>query len=325
MVEKYFTEEVSDTVKKIKDSESDIKFVLITDTHLSDTGIETCENIKAVDNEVHYDFLVHMGDFLTGTIPEKASRRLLREEIEMYRSSTQSGKMFIAQGNHDGYRDESFKRQLVDSIVFDDKWYEDTKFIDSYGVKRDGIKAYYYYDIPDKKIRMVFLCSFDYSFNPKEKEYNKFYGYTEEQRIWFESEALNVGNDYTLLIFSHANPVFEPSASQWSNGGPMKGGPEIFECLLKAKKKGVKVGGWFYGHTHGDHLKEYEGINFCLTSSQAPYIPQLWKMTDGGTFHNSRDLKTVNQDLWDSLLLNEKERKITLIRFGAGDDRVFYY
>ena len=139
-------------------SEGCMKIALVTDTHLSNTGMETCRNIRSVDESVNFDCCVHMGDFLTGGIPENVSWQLLKQEINMYRISTKSNILYISQGNHDGYRNETFKGQLADNVVFDDVWYENTKFIDLYkNVVRNGISPYYYVDFPEKKIRLIFF------------------------------------------------------------------------------------------------------------------------------------------------------------------------
>ena len=157
-VQPYYEEEVHAIVHAIKKKKGDgnLLFALVADTHLSDNGEYTRENIAAVDAAVGFDFMIHLGDFLTGTTPEKVSRRNLREELCAYRNAVESRILYVVQGNHDGYRDESYRGQVVDDIALDENWYEDTCFIDEYpNVHRPGKKPYYYVDVPDKKLRMV--------------------------------------------------------------------------------------------------------------------------------------------------------------------------
>ena len=63
-----FLEEVNKTVKDIKNVMTDkcICFALLTDSKLSDYGDETSENIKAVDKEVGFSFVAHLGNITNG-------------------------------------------------------------------------------------------------------------------------------------------------------------------------------------------------------------------------------------------------------------------
>ena len=98
----------------------------------------------------------------------------------------------------------------------------------------------------------------------------------------------------------------------------------IGAVLQEKNKRQFDIAGWFVGHYHGDYIGKIRGINFILTGSQTAYVPQLWKMPPGGNFA-ARTLDTVNEDLWDSVLINKKEHKIKIIRFGAGEDRSIEY
>lgn len=153
-IQDYFEEEYQKTVHDIKNhrQESDLLFALVTDSHLSDNGEHTRENIAAVDEQVHFDFLVHLGDLLTGNTPERISRRNLREELHAYRNALESKIMYVVQGNHDGYMNEAYQGQVVGDIALDENWYEDTSFLDTYpNVSRYGQKPYFFADIPEKK------------------------------------------------------------------------------------------------------------------------------------------------------------------------------
>lgn len=59
----------------------DLCFVTLSDTRLLDSGEQTRERIRNLDRELHFDFLVHLGDILIGGCPQKVSRRILREEV----------------------------------------------------------------------------------------------------------------------------------------------------------------------------------------------------------------------------------------------------
>lgn len=341
-IEAYFEEEYQVTVESVesKRKEADLLFALLTDSHLSDNGDHTRANIAAVDQAVKFNFMVHLGDFLTGSTPEKITRKNLREEIEGYRSSLNNRILYVAQGNHDGYRDESYQGQLVDDISMDEKWYEDTCFIDSFdNVQRPGNKPYYYVDYPEKEIRLIFLCTTSYDIDTDKKIFNKKYELDEAQLKWFGEEALRTAAGYTLMVFSHIQPFAEiPFTEQEDNVKWSANYGEIVK-LLQAYQNGNcieadgnvydfcgcsgNVIGWFFGHNHGDFHKMIGGINYVETTSQVAYVPQLWKAI--GEFPGPRDLNTVNEDAWDAAVWCKVERKLYLYRFGAGKDRVISY
>lgn len=344
-VQKFFETELVNTIQSVKQkvSDADLVFALVTDSHLSDNGEHTRENIAAVDSEIHFNFLVHLGDFLTGNIPEKISRKNLREELEAYRSSLNNRIMYVAQGNHDGYRDESYKGQLVTDMALDENWYEDTCFIDEYkNIYRTGNKPYFYVDYPNLELRLIFLCTNGYRIDKVEKEFYKKYAMDDEEIEWLGRDALNTPSGYTVMVFSHIPPLEEipdvkPKQYRVWSGKKENYGNAVY--LLRAYQQGVcvevngmlydytgnfgEVACWFFGHDHSDFDSVIDGINYVGTTSQTAYIPQLWDPM--GEFTAPRDMDTVNEDAWDVVLWCKKERKIYFERFGAGKDRVITY
>lgn len=347
--ENYFVQELENYTKellKMKKS-ADMLFVLMADSHLSDNSEHTCQNIHCADEMVDYDCMVHMGDFLNGNNPEKISRKNLREAICGFKNSIKKD-IYIVQGNHDGYRDETYQGQLVTDIMVDEKWYEDTCFMDQNpNLCRPENKPYYYVDFPEKRIRFVVLCSTYYEHDAEGKKFQKYYGFTKKQLEWFANTALKMPeDDWNVMIFSHIMPMTEYSAEFKIKGvlyppTPMTelgGGTAI--ALLNAcreSKSGevdeirydfdgqkTNVLCWCVGHIHGDFQCCCEGIFFISVASQIAYIPQLWDMPEG-YFPSPRDMGTVREDLWDSVAICLEERKIYFYRFGAGQNRKIQY
>ena len=122
----YFSEEITKSIDSLNENKYDLSFILLSDSLLSDESVTTKENIFETDKKANFDFIVHCGNFITGVNPEKISRRILKEEMQSYKESIKSGKIFVCQGINDGWRDERFKGQLACNIVCDETWYEDT-------------------------------------------------------------------------------------------------------------------------------------------------------------------------------------------------------
>ncbi len=344
MVKPYFKEELGKTLASIRElsKNADLVFPLVADSHLSDNGENTRENISAIDAECSFPFLVHLGDFLNGNNPERISRKNLREEVAAYRACIKSGKMLAAQGNHDGYRDESYAGQLVTDIALDENWYEDTGDTDTLcGIIREGSKPYFYRDIPELSLRMIFLCTNGYEHDRERKIFKKSYSISEEQIDWLGKTALDTPKKYTVMVFSHIAPLTvgkEPDGPKHIYG-KSQANHEKAVALLQAYKNGERtevdgktydytgkegsVAAWFFGHHHSDCLTEWQGLMCVGITSQTAYVPQLWRPLD--VFPGPRDMGTVREDAWDTVIWNKAERKITIIRFGCGEDRELFY
>ena len=315
-------------------SDADFLCGVVADTHLSDNGEHTRENIAAVDERAPLDCLIHLGDFLTGQLPEKVSRRLFREEAAAYRAAVASGRLFPVQGNHDGYRNESYAGQLVDCISLDENWAADTAYLDALGnVHRPAGKPYYYVDVPERALRLFFLCTNGYTHNPTAKTFKKRDEISPGQLVWLAESLSTLDADHTVMVFSHIHP-FVP-------GKPLEHIPSYKaaldllhachygeSCVIEGKtydfsQRRVDVAAWFHGHDHSDSQKRLRGINIIGITSETAYIPQLWEPI--GVFPAPRDLDTASEDAWDVMAWHRDQRTIYLSRFGAGKDKLVRY
>lgn len=318
-----FYDEITKTVKDIKKVRTDdcICFAMLSNSKLADSGDDTRKNIKAVDNEIGFDFIAHLGDITNGDNPEKITRYLLATECEKYKKSIKSNKLFVTQGANDGYRDERFAGQLAMHIMTDEIWCAETEFIDMYdNVFRKSGKSYYYVDIPEKKTRLIFLCSY---YSQIDKGYGYFEKYTTidvEQAVWLKSTALNAPAGWTALIFSHAIPKsrFETGKDPFIYKGFST--EAILITLQQARDNGVNIAGWFCGAYGYDYNAIVGGINHISISSQAPYPVPTPKL-EAAEILSDRAVGTVNQDCWDAVVLNPKTGEIDIFRFGSGEDR----
>lgn len=295
-IKSYYKREVKKVISKLNKEDSDIKFAVVTDSHLDNSLHETLENIRAVESKIDFDFMLHLGDFLNGNIPKEYTEKIFKEQIELF-ENTIKGKFFPTQGNHDGYTD--FKNT---DIATDSLWEYAT-----------GKKQYYFEDYKD--FRIVSLCSFTYEYTP-EGNFKKLYKILDNQIDWLKNSALDT--DKTVIFLSHALPLNSLTNTEIT---------PIIEAVLETKKeKGFDIAAWFIGHYHGDYNFNAHGINFILVGSETAYVPQLWGFSENEPeVHPDRKLGTVSEDLWDAVTINRKTRTIKLYRFGAGKDREVKY
>lgn len=306
-MKQFYIEEAKRISEAVNSAGGDFKFVAVADSHLDNSIGETLENISEVDKSVNFDCMVHLGDFLNGNIPYGYTEKIFKEQIESF-SSAISGDFYPAQGNHDGFMDFVHNDMSTDEL-----WTAST------GLSKPN----YYVDIPDKKIRLIVLCSFHYTM--ENGEFHKIYDLSPDTVEWAETEALNVGADWSVMLFSHDVPFSKFSDDCMSE--ETKPNNHAFLNLLISKQKeiGFDVPAWFIGHFHSDYAGTVCGINFILVASETAYVPQLWGPVKPGGYYPERVLESVSEDAWDAVVLDRENRELKLFRFGAGCDRSLKY
>lgn len=302
----------------------DICFALLTDTRMSETSAATAANIAAVDQEIGLDFVVHLGDLLEGTTSRYASEYILDHELEKYRSCSRGQKLYVIPGERDGYRDENFTGQLAYNIMTDAWWHDRTAYLNTYdNLVRPGNKPYYYVDIPERQVRLIFLFSYTTDILEADGLYEKYPVFDLEQISWLKHHALAAPEGYSLMLFSHELPK-----SRFATGiDPFvyKGNStEAVLYIVQQANQNNPVAAWIAGHYYCDAQVEVGGIRFAVINGQLPQFRTLAKCSDG-ICCTDRKTGTVNQDLWDVVLWNPKQRVIRFYRYGAGDDRVITY
>ena len=321
-MQEFFFEETVKTVDDFKKNKKNgMSFALISDTKLCDTVDDTVDNIKTADSNIHFDFIVHMGNFLNGNNPKNISMSLLEKEFKKFSNSISNGRFYPVQGRYDGYRDETFCGQLAVNIMTDELWDRQISFINDYDdLKRPEKKPYYYVDYDKEKIRIIVLCAFDYQIDEEIGYFTKNCEIDKIQAVWLLKEALNVKKDWNVLIFSGAIPKsrFECGENPFIYKGYST--EPILRIVQQAKENGINIACWFSGGYGYDCVENIAGINFALIDTQIPQV-----IRKNGEIINNRHMGTKNQDCWDAAMINTDERKIRLFRFGFGEDRIINY
>ena len=220
-------------------------------------------------------------------------------------------------------------------------------------VERNGKTPYGYMDFKDRKIRCVFLSTTTYS------EYSGYAicGFGWEQMQWVAKEALNTEDGWHVLVFSHYCP-YDPNLEGFHVGNLI--GKEIIKMLNAynthtayrydgnsggtpisvdySSHTATKTVAWVCGHGHYDrvttdntYLLDYDLCCpiihvACARLEQENEIPDDNNdgVGDGDIVAPARKTKTVTQDLWDTLIYDPTANLITMVRFGAGEDREVY-
>lgn len=199
--------------------------------------------------------------------------------------------------------------------------------------------SYCYKDYPNKKIRFIMLNSYDLSDRTNSDGTYKYIsinqsGFSGAQLKWLAEQALQVPNDYQVIIVTHC-PI-TGTLQQLSN---QINGQQLLEILTRFNRgetvslnvtntddwfstnitadytgKENSIVGVFSGHQHKDSIDKTGGITFCETRGSL-----CWSGDEG------RDVNTYTEDAWDCISVNTSNRSVILKRFGAGEDRLFTY
>lgn len=255
-------------IEKIKKSlnDGDLVFGVISDSRLTEKA--SVNAITYTDSIMNLDALVHLGNFLNGDNPKKISGRMLDWEIDKYKNLINNKKLFVCQGEKDGWRDERYLGQLSLDMMTDDEWDKHLSYVDKIdGVKRNNKKPYYFVDFPDKNTRLVFLCSYYYQMDTQIEYYQKYVGFDAEQVKWLKNEALNFNG--RVILFSHKipNSRFEKGADPYVYEG--RATEPILAILQQAKRNGANVLCWFCGGYDTDCRFDIAGIKIISVEALA--------------------------------------------------------
>lgn len=346
-----FTSQISNMKARINPDLVNIG--MINDVHYTDrdsfwgpdndaeTGITHLLNIGEVSEKL--DFAVSVGD---NTDDHYSDNHFSIKRIEDYGMTWFTAlecPSAVLLGNHD---DNSV--QSTSNATGNDYLVPDSKFIQAYrqnvnlfGEKRNGTSNYFYYDIPNKKVRVVGINDYE---NPNTLDANNKLKYprintsviTGAQLKWLATDALNVSADTHVIVMLHC-PI----------NGTLKDNPtehcynhDLLKQLLEAFKNGTSgtltssttdfpvnvdynfankgtLIGVFAGHTHTEGYQAINGINYVLNLNSVG--------CDNNYPNRTLYFDTKDEDSWSVIGIDTANKKVKLTKFGRGTDLNFAY
>lgn len=298
----YFQTEIDETVDSIrgKCSAQTLKLCMLTDSHVTVNGTwkDTANNMQKVSEQVGFDAVIHLGDMTDGMLSKELTGECVESMIE---DMEQCGApVFIVPGNHDSnyfYNEPNmFTMQEMQQLY-----------------RLPGETLDYYIDLPDYKVRMICISSFEHTAPVR-------YGYSDQQLQWLR-EVLSSAKDGTrFMILSHDAPLAK--LDYWSF--LIRNGEALLDILEEYNAKPeYQIIGFFYGHVHADAY--FDECSFPVVAIGCNKTEYFLDKKPAGAVVAYRELGTVTQDLWDSVLIDFEKQIIHMIRFGAGENREFSY
>lgn len=302
----YFREEINVTAKSIRNkrNEDSMVFALLTDTHyvVNGTWEDTSYNLKELHKEIGFDGVIHLGDMTDGMVSAKVTKDYVTREMEDLKALDIP--IYQVLGNHDSNyfnsNPERMSRQEQQDFYF--------SFIDQ-DIKRNQGNSYYYVDFDGIKLRGIFLESYDFEEEIK-------YGFSNEALAWLGETLKVTPEGYSVVIFSHVPPL--GCIHYWTD--QIRNSDLLMELLEEYDAiDGKCVMAYIHGHNHADQI--YRERRFPIISIGCTKFEYFTDKKPEGSFTEPRTLNMVTQELWDIMIINPTEKKLELIRFGAGSDR----
>lgn len=327
---------------------------MITDVHYTDrdnywgpdnaaeTGITHILNIAAISDLL--DFAASCGDNTDDNWPDNhfSLKRIMDYGTTWFTSMQCPSAILL--GNHDDNSSHAVGGKAVgnDYLVPDSyiaKAYRND--LNLYGEHRNGDSNYYYYDIPDKNVRVIGVNDYE---NPNTLDSSNKLKYprintsiiTADQIKWLASDALNVDVNTHVMIMMHC-PI---NGTNKDNPAETCINHDVLKQLLEAfvsGKTGTLVGvnadfpvnvdynfankgnliGVFAGHVHADDYKQVNGINYILSLNSVGCSGNQPNVT---TYYD-----TADEDSWAVIGVDTADRHVKMSKFGRGSDMNFDY
>ena len=317
----------------------------ITDAHLqldnySPNSIAHYAYIAAASRRARLDAIIAGGDNTNGWWEKNQKLVETRHATSTLFNRTADGTdVFFQMGNHDTGINQN-GHNTPDTCLSESEikaMYHTADLM--YGEVRDGDSLYGYKDYPDKKVRVIWLNSFDLPYELNDNGTYKYDflrqpSYRNQQLTWLAEKALMIpDNKWQVMVFTHAPlpNTFGVIPTEFNSDvligilNAFQGG-KVYALKDTTREMPVDINvdfstqgasvliGLFTGHIHEDGQMLYSNINCVETACSLCY---------SGDSKRARGTET--EDCWDIFSVDTVKRTIHAYRFGYGTDRNFGY
>jgi hypothetical protein len=268
--------------------------LLLADTHYAAGGNweDTLESLRQGAERLAPEGIVHLGDLTDGmyALPQtKYYARLVMDGL-----NSLGRPVYMCLGNHD----ENYFRGNTGVMTKEESA--------AFYLGRE--KPYYLVDLPEHKLRLFFLDSFDPARNQR-------YGFSREELLWFRRMLRRTPKTCRILVFSHVPPL--PEIHVWSD--VIRNGQGMIRALRRFESRGGRVLAWIHGHSHADQV--YTGAEIPVVGIGCGKLECFTEHKPDGSVIFRRDRGSASQELWDVLCVPDGADELYLFRYGAGEDR----
>ncbi|MCU6707750.1 alkaline phosphatase family protein [Paenibacillus sp. J5C_2022] len=313
--------EAIDKVRQAQDEET-ATLIYYTDAHHKTGGnqLRVAQAIRHLAREIAPDCIVAGGDWSENG--DKAD--VLRSQRELMSALRVDGcPVLPVKGNHDDNSIHDFHRKWkgANHVIFPIEAYNDfySKLEGTVSFdKGNETGLYFYYDLPEKKTRVVVLNSIDivYQVNRDgmlEQNGQWEYAFSDRQLHWvkehvFDFSGLENEDEWKTVIFSHV-PILQRELTGYTDG-EVANGEKLWKVLRENRSR---ISACLFGHVHIDQVYAIDEIPLITTLNSVSYK----------NFPESPDKirDTISEAVVDIVTINYAKGELLLTRLGAGEDR----
>ncbi|MBR2406831.1 MAG: metallophosphoesterase [Clostridia bacterium] len=332
-----------------------VNYIFLTDVHNDLSSNSDAQDaslkqqveaaVKLANESNAIDFIVIGGDNTSGQYGDKATTLQYTHALfEPLKSCKKPVLMLM--GNHDDnsykYAIQPYNAAMAANLVSKVNW--NKEILTTYSPativhdSQNANSAYYYYDLAEKKTRLICLDAIDYEQQTDENgdilvesltknaEGNtnvgrSCYGYSARQLRWLANEALTAAEGWNYIFFSHMN-------AQESQ----RYGTELRELIAAFQNRTTYVSDelgtvdftaatgsvmlYQYGHVHVERITEDTALGLWRVATGSANIAQLTNNKKGSETY--RAFGTDSESCFD--ILSVTKDKAVKYAFGAGSD-----
>lgn len=332
----YYRNHMADRVRTINSkltNPSDFGFGFITDVHVEFNAKHFPALIDEVRTKTPVNEFLGGGDWATGWFDTKTPEENKPELFTFFEELRRLFKgvpLLKTIGNHEWAYGANNSYNISSQELYgyylrdEDKIFKDIHWGPDH--------TYYYWDNQQAKCRYISLNVMDYpdTLKPTGNSDNKewYFKVGDEQINWLKATLNSVPDGYVVAIESHLVPL---SADQFASFPAAKIGTTIsngedLQAIASAytsktgdftNAKGDLLG-WFGGHYHADDITVRNGVTYITTIADCMSV---WDIPNVPT----KEVGTTSEQAFDIATVDRANRKVNLIRVGAGSDRSFTY
>lgn len=292
----FFRKEIEETVRTIKEKQrSDtLSFALMADSHYVINGgwEDSVSNLRAVQENVGFDAVIHLGDLTDGMVPLSITREYTRKVIGDLESL--GVPFYLTLGNHDS---NYFRKNP--------EWMTQREQSEYYLQQK---VPWYFVDFDKQRLRCLFLYSFDHQETVR-------YGFPMEEVEWVREILNDTPQDFSVIVFAHV-PLL-PEMHYWSR--EIRNSAELKQVLDEHVEMGQRILAYVHGHNHADQIVYTDC--FPIVAVGCAKCEDFKDKKPEGSVTYDRKMGTISQELWDVMIVDTMKSKIDFVRFGAGEDR----
>lgn len=271
-------------------------FVFITDLHWLHNAKNSPAIINYLQNKIQIPRVIMGGDYADG---------INMDYLKAFNGF--NGKIYRAIGNHE------YMNNWEEDGIFSQKDITDANIWAAYQsgmtdiVIGDANTNYYYADNVVQKMRYIILSVFTDGSAEK---------FEQAQATWLNDSLANMPNGYTAIVvahyYAHINyPDFTPVLTTI--------GKQIADiCDAHVGK----VACLLQGHTHEDLMMKTDGgIPIFATTCDKSTANNAETSEEDNYIYGKRTNGTITEQAFDIVIINKKDKKVSLVRIGAPADK----